>query len=79
VINECFQKTAFTLDQCSSTGVLQNMQWGSVSFKGSVRVPRFWGEMIGVLLQYIGVIMKFFRSPYRIQTISRPVSYTGGN
>jgi len=35
VINECFQKTAFTLDQCSSTGVLQNMQWGSVSFKGS--------------------------------------------
>jgi len=39
--------TLVTLEECSSTGVPrnpripQNMWWGSMSFKGSVRVPRF--------------------------------------
>jgi len=45
------------LVQCSSTGVPQNprvpwnMWWGSVSFKGSTRVPRLFRE-IDFLLQH---------------------------
>jgi len=37
----------------------------------------FLGEMIFASVCWC-VIMKFFRSPYRIQIPSRPVSYTGG-
>jgi len=65
------------LHQCSSTGVPQNMQWGSLSFKGSVRVPHFLGELIscfGVLMCHYVI----FRSPRCIQTPSRPVTCTGG-
>jgi len=45
------------LDQCSSTRVPRNprvpwnMWWGSVSFKGSTRVPRLFRE-IDFLLQH---------------------------
>jgi len=55
-----------SLDQCSSTGVPQNMKWGSV------RVPRFLREIIScfsmLMRHYI-----IFRSPCCIQTPSRPV------
>jgi len=80
----CLQFTIIMiLDQCSPAGlppnprVSQNMQWGSVSFKGSMRVLRFLGEMIFASVCW-SVIMKFFRSPCRIQTPGRPVSYIGG-
>jgi len=53
--------------------VPQDMQWGSVDFKGSMRVPRFFlWEMIFASACW-SVIMKFFRSSYRIQILSRPV------
>jgi len=47
-ISVCVEK--YNLAQCSSTGVPwnpsvpQNMQWVYVSFKRSVRVPRFFME-----------------------------------
>jgi len=61
----------------SNAGVPQNIEWGSVSFKGSIRAPRFLGKFI-FCFNIMTVIMKYFRSLCRIQTPSRPVSCTGG-
>jgi len=52
------------------------MLWGSVSFKGSVRVPRYLGEMtscFSILMHHYEI----FRSPCRIQTSCMPVRYAG--
>jgi len=71
------------VEQCSSTGlprnpsVPQKMWWGSLCFKGSVRVPRFLGKWFLASVRW-RVTLKFFISPCCIQTPSRPVSYTGG-
>jgi len=67
VIKKVYSVKPLLLQQCSSTGIPQNMYWGSV------RVPRFLGEMIFASVCWC-VIMKFFRSPCRIQTPNRPVS-----
>jgi len=45
---------------------------------GSVRVPRFIHGKWFLASVCWCVIIKFFRSPCRIQTPSRSVSYTGG-
>jgi len=54
ISKEAVAKLEYTLykAQCSSTGVPwnrivpQNIYWGSMSFKGSLRIPCFLGEMI---------------------------------
>jgi len=83
VVGSLSGKLLSTVHQCSSAGfprnprVPQNMQCGSVSFKGSVRVTRFSGEMIfcfSMLMRHYD----FFRSTCLIQTPSGPVSYRGG-
>jgi len=60
--------------QCSSTGVPrkpsfpQKMKWGSASFKGSVRVCRFfYGNWFLASICWC-FIRNFCRPPYRIQT-----------
>jgi len=53
------------------------MWWRFVSFKSSVRLSRFLGEMNSCFSMLMGHY-EMFKPPFRIQTPSRPVSYTGG-
>ena len=48
-----------------------------MSLQSSVRVPCFSGEVI-YCFSALCVIVKFFISPYHIQTPGRPAGYTGG-